>query len=364
MKRLAALLAAALVATSALAEGPSTKPVLQRDGSKVQITGIPEVQWGQTGPATLIGCLTAATSVTEHPATYHDLQAWSGMAFRVRWYRGLKDNSWHGVSPVVEFPEEMNAISKATGWRMEGKGGSAASLAKQITESIDQGLCVLGYVNRSEFDVGFIHGYEEGGRKWLIDDYYQPARAVPATDPHDLLIFLKWSKPELTPREAMLQALRTGVDNWNRGEVPAEQLLGWARDAKLCYGDSAYGQMIQDIEHFKETGMGTGPFTLKHVRAWVGDNLVSSRESAAIFLRRNAKLLGDGPEPHLLAAADGFEKVQKKIGGAAAAKQGFTFDGDWPEAMQQREIAILKECRALDEQAFAELQEAIEKADQ
>jgi hypothetical protein len=363
MKRTAALLFAGLVGFAPAAFAADAPSPVKRDGDKVQITGVPEVQWGKTGPATLIGCLQAATSVTEHPASYDDLQAWSGVAFRIRWYRGLKDNSWHGVSPVVELPEEMNAMAKASGWRFDVKGGPATQFAKEICASIDQGVCVLGYVNKTEYDVGFIYGYEQGAKKWLVDDYYQPARTVPGSDPHDMLVFLKWTKPELTPREAMLQALRIGVENWNRGEVPAEQIASWAHDAKLCYGDSAYGQMILDIEHGKDAPM-TGSFTLRHVRAWVGDNLISSRESAGRYLRKNSKLLGQPAEAHLLAAADAFEQVAHKIGSAARTSQGFTFEGAWPEDMQQREIAILKQCRALDEQAIAELQQAMEKAEE
>jgi hypothetical protein len=74
------------------------------------LEGVPALSWDSGKLCTFIGALEAALAVTEHPHSYTDLMGWSGLAFRIGWYRGDDGSLGCPSAAVGEFPEEMRRV--------------------------------------------------------------------------------------------------------------------------------------------------------------------------------------------------------------------------------------------------------------
>ena len=94
---------------------------VKRENGRVWIEGVPELGWGKNRECTFAGALEATLAVTDRPTGYSDLMGYTGLAFRVRWYRGKIGDRWCPSSPVGEFPQEMEAVQNAIGWQFRAE---------------------------------------------------------------------------------------------------------------------------------------------------------------------------------------------------------------------------------------------------
>ena len=200
---------------------------VRRENGRVWIDGVPELRWGHSGECTFAGALAAALAVTDRPVSYGDLMGYSGLAFRIRWYRRFDQPDWCPSSPVGEFSEEIETVTRAIGWgvRQESEMGkdqpSMERFAPAIRESIDAGRPVVGYPDK-DLNVAVAYGYEEaeGRTAFLWNAYGRSQLRVPAEDVGPWLMFLEAPAEPMAPMAALTQARqrRTGVArDWSRG---------------------------------------------------------------------------------------------------------------------------------------------------
>jgi hypothetical protein len=130
---------------SQLEPPPSADRVRRKDG-RVWIEGVPRLRWGSSAEPTYLGALEAAFRSSERPLELVDLMGDSGLCFRLRW--AIKtDDGWCGSGPCGEWPDEVAALNRATGYVFEWDDPRPmpASHIEKIVHSIDRGEPVLGY---------------------------------------------------------------------------------------------------------------------------------------------------------------------------------------------------------------------------
>jgi RNA polymerase sigma-70 factor (ECF subfamily) len=322
------------------------------------LDNVPTLGWGRQRECTFIGALEAALAPTDHPFKYTDMMGWSGLAFRTRWFGGNEKQRWCTSSPVGEMPEEIEAVSKATGWPLQVEHVGAEDAAgrervrAQMVASINAGRPVLAYDPRLNMDVVF--GYEDGGKTLLLRDYFQPDAPLKLA-PSELgflTLFLGDYTPTMSAREALLQALAIAARNWRRvkfSEGPGEY---W-------YGEAALDRWIADLEEADQFT----PEQRSHlcfVSWWSYVSMHDARQAAAVFLRENAPLLSPEAQPALTRAADLYQKEADLLLTAFTNRDAFIDKPDnWPAEMRQRERDILAQAREIEEAAVSHLEQAL-----
>jgi len=285
------------------AASASKAPSVRRENGRVWIEGVPELRWGQSGECTFAGALAAALFVTPHPVSYADLMGYSGLAFRVRWYRRFDQADWCPSSPVGEFSEEIRTVAGAIGWHVDqesqmGKDQPQMNYAAPaLRESIEDGRPVVGYPD-SVLDVGVAYGYEEaeGRTTFLWNAYGRSGLRVPAEKVGPWLMFLRTRGKPMGPRAALMQALTT--PNWRRKRLdPFQPKPG--QDAAYLYGFDALRQWRNDIGQAEEFPPEQRK-NLFFVSWWCFDCLVDARRGREVSertRRRTGRSGQAGPGP-------------------------------------------------------------------
>jgi hypothetical protein len=351
-------------------KGESIMAEIKKENGKVWIENIPILQWGKSGENTFAAALASALSVTEHPYTYAQLMGYSGLAFRLRWYRRTDTPDWCPSSPVGEFSEEIQTIQDATGWkffqefRMGQEHPTMEDLTDEMTASIDRGFPVLGYA-RGNLDVCVMHGYQkkEGDLKLIWDSFWwdDPAPLAPDEVGPWLLILRDFADP-MGEKERFLNGLQTR--NWRRKDMEG---YGHGIDGKQCkylYGDDAFQTWIDDIRNADN-------FTLEQrkklffVSWWVFDSLWDARRQASDFLNDNSRLLGEEAEPSINRAAEYYRNAAGLMNDALQSKvlflgpwTGKKFE-DWTPEIRKGEADLLDRIWALDKKAVKEIDSAL-----
>ena len=332
------------------------------------LEAVPTLGWGRDRECTFIGALEAALAVTPHPYPYSDLMGCSGMAFRVRWqHRNRPEDGWCPSCTVGEFPEETEAVSRATGWQFrhvthfDDPAPDMARYAPEIVAAIDAGRPVVGYPDH--WNVAVVHGYEDGGKAFLWRDYVKPGPStrLPADQTGRWLMFLEAHTGPPAEREAVAEALRLAVRHWRRGRGPGPQ------DSYL-YGDAAYAQWIADLgatAGFLEEQRGAVFF----LGWWSFSTLLDARLAATAFLRDHLGALGEEARRELQRALDTYERevalLQRPFreGGAfLGAWSGKSLE-HWTPEVREREQQVLREARGLEAEAVTHLEAALQAAE-
>jgi len=336
---------------------------VKRDGKKVRLAGVPTLGWGQGKECTFAGALESALAVTEHPYKYADIMGLTALAFRVRWFQGHTGQRWCPSSPVGEFPEEMEAIQKATGWRfrLENLLGQAhpqvERFAPDIKSAIDAGRPVLAY--GTKLNVATVYGYEAGGKVFLLRDYVngEPPLKLDASKIGPMLIFLREHARPMDPRGALIEVLSTAVRNWRREPMPSEK-------GKYWYGDAALAAWIKDLGQADKLQQKDRE-NLFFVSLWNYNCLFDARKTACVFLKESAKLFKEEGAEALERAAAQYEKQDKLFGAVFGTKDAFfgPWSGksikDWSAAVRKREQEVLAEAREIETIAIAEIEKAL-----
>jgi hypothetical protein len=325
------------------------------------IEGVPSLAWGKK-ECTFAGALEAALAATGHPYAYSEIMGLTGLACRVRWFQGHTGQRWCASSPVGEFPEEIAAIQRASGWqlRVENLVGQEdprmERFAPDIVASLDAGRPVLAY--GEALNMAVVYGYEEGGKTLLLRDYSKgDARfAVPASKLGPFLIFLRDPAEPLPARDGLREALGVAVRNWHREPLVAEKGPYW-------YGDSALAKWAEDLSQ-------VDPLTqdqkenLFFVSSWNFKSLFDARQAAVSFLEDGASILeGDGRRALERAAGLYEQEVEFLRPPLEKTEVFFCLGGkplkDWSRDVRQREGEILSQCREREGAAVGEIESAL-----
>jgi hypothetical protein len=339
---------------------------VKRDGGQVWIEGVPTLGWGKRKECTFAGALEAASAPTPHPCKYEDVMAWTGLAFRVRWFRTHDGKGWCPSSPVGEFDEEIDAAQKATGWRFRVEARMdrqnaphMENLAPDIAASIDAGRPVLAYAEQLNMDV--IYGYADGGKTFLLRGYFKGEQplVLKAAEIGPMALFLKEHIAPPARRAALADGLRIAVRNARRAGEPFHGVKGLYH-----HGDEALRLWADDLgrvdgldEKQREN--------LFFVSWWCFDALWDARRSAADFLAAEAATVDGEARAALERAAGLYRREADRCAAAFRARDAFLGPwtgkaiGDWTPEVRGRERQILGELRRLDAAAVADLEKAL-----
>ncbi len=328
--------------------------------SKV-IEGVPPLGWGKRMECTFAGALSSALAATDHPYSYCDIMGFSGLAFRVRWFRGHDGRSWCPSSAVGELPEETAAVEAATGWRFRQEwhwsDPQMERFAPDVAAAINADRPVLVYA--PDMNVGVAYGYEDRGKKVLMRDYMkgeEPA-SVQLSKLGPMLIFLTDHVDPLPRREAVVEALRIAARNWRRDPVPSAK-------GKYHYGQGALTSWQEDIAQ-AGTFSDDERSSMFHPNWWNFCSLEDARWAAVRFLKDSAAVLEGGAAEAVKRAAALYEQEAKLLTSVFDAKDAFLggWSGKdikaWTDDVRQREREILSQAREIESPAIGEIEEAL-----
>ena len=319
---------------------------VRRDDNRVWIDGVPSVGWDKH-QCTYAGALEAAMAVTQRPVSYTHIMGTTGLAFRTRWFQGRVGQKWCPSSPVGEFPEEIEATQKATGWPMNvicvPDNPKMERFTKDIIDSIDAGRPVPAYEPGLNVDV--IYGYKDGGITVLLKDYFKGDIELPVDKLGWMLFFLRDPVEPLSKREAFLQGLRIAVKNWQREPWPSEK-------GEYLYGGAALARWAEDLG--KLDGLNQGDKgNLQFVSNWCFSSMWDARAAAASFLEQNVNELGGDAKPAIQRALELYRRESNLLKDVVTGNQ--------PDARRRE---FLGEARKLEAAAIAELKAALATLDQ
>ncbi len=311
------------------------------------IANIPPLKWGAGRECTFAGALESALQGTQFPCDYDTIMGATGLAFRTRWFRGNDGKTWCGSSPVGEFPEEIAAARKATGWELRSElrrefAKGIEEFVPEILASISEGKPILSY--GSAMDMCVIHGYEDGGKTLLMHDYMQAEDTV-RMKPSDIpafLIFLGEHGKQPTPREVLVEGLRTAVKNFRR-EPYCESQKG-----RYLFGGEALGGWAEDIGLHDELSDEQRP-NLFLVSCWCFSSLIDARTAAVRFLRENG----------VDAAAERYQREVDLLGNKDAFLVSGKTVADWTPEVRERERKLLAQAREIEGEAIAEIEKTL-----
>lgn len=330
---------------------------LPEDFGRRIISSIPVLAWGSNRECTFAGALESALSVTAYPCGYETIMGGTGLAFRTRWWKANDGTGWCASSPVGEFPEEIEAAGKVTGWpiRIECHLGDPDAhmerFAPDITASIDKGIPVLGYDEHN--NVSVICGYEDEGRTILMRDYFRGDQTsrIEANKLQPFLLFLTDYIGAASRKDVLKMALDLAVENFSWADpVPHPNQLG-----KYHYGKYAFSKWADDIAHYDDYTREERE-KLFFVSWWNLDCLYDARVAAETFLRRNLDLAD------LAGTADLYlEEVKVLHQNSVEYKEAFlgpwtgkSID-DWTPDVRQREIDLLGRICEIETQAIGSI---------
>jgi hypothetical protein len=251
--------------------------------SRKILDNVPVLAWGRGRECTFIGALEAALAATKHPFSYSNLMGYSGLAFRVRWWKPARDIKWCPSCAVGEMEEEIESVSKGTGWNLKvelnADDASKKESVQKIIASLNAGKPVLAYDDR--MDMAVVYGFDDGGDKLLFRDYHkgESPHILPASQIGWLVIYLDDYRPVPSRRDVFHESLKMAVRNWNRD-------IGKSGPGEYWYGRTALAKWREDltlVDSFSEKERET----LFFVNWWNFTTLFDARKAAIQFLNDN-----------------------------------------------------------------------------
>jgi RNA polymerase sigma-70 factor (ECF subfamily) len=326
------------------------------------LEGVPGLAWGKGKDCTFAGALEAAMAVTEHPYSYSDLMGFTGLAFRVRWFKGPDGQGICPSCAVGEMKEEIAAAQRATGWKLRvevHQGENMEQYAPQIVASINEGKPVAAYTDY--LDMSVVYGYGESGRTLFFRDYNRGQKLqLPAAKLGWMWLVLGEYRPVLSRQQAVIEALKIAVHNWRRE-------VGTEGPGDYWYGPAAYRAWSDRLAHHDAMAEDRRKL-LSHVNQFNFIALVDARRAAVAFLQENAPVLNEQARPALVRAAEVYEQAVTFLKSKRAAKTAcFAAPTDkarqnWSDDVRRQEMEILAEAERRDADAIAELDRALSLA--
>jgi hypothetical protein len=332
------------------------------------VAGVPPVGWAQGKDCSLIGALEAALAPTEYPYTYAQLMGYSGLAFRTCWSADPGDEQtlwstdrWHPVG--ADGPEEVTAISRATGWKLRFEGvpedlqdPQRHRLITDIVMSINHGLPVVMGRNSA---VACVHGYHIHSMDLFGRDYHNPDEEqvrVNANDGsfHSPFVFLDGHAEGLDRREAFLEGLRIATRNAAREEEDG-----------FCYGLDALTAWAQDVSGYDGYTQGEQKL-LRAANWWSIMHLADARQAAVQLLATHSDLLGEAGQVAADNALVAYREEAALVGSFLEANRHYVTwwggidDGEWDAATRKAQVELLGQCGELEAGALKALADVLE----
>jgi hypothetical protein len=262
---------------------------------------------------------------------------------------------------VGEFPEELEAARKATGWalRVESEADGMARLAGDILSSITAGRPVLAY--DESLNVAVVFGAEDEGRTVLMHDYFhgdEPVRRRTA-DLKMMVIFLGEHSEPISERDGALQGLGMALRfHQMRHDPPGNEEKGY------WHGATALEKWAGDLGLF-DTLTDWERDSLFMVNWWNFEGMADARLHAAPFIRKAIPLFPDAARDHLEQAATVYENEARKL--RAVLYGGECFTGpwtsrtikDWTRATRQAEQELLGCAAEVETDAMKHIEAAL-----
>jgi hypothetical protein len=334
------------------------------------VDGTPPVGWMQGKDCTFVGALEAALAPTACPYSYIDLMGYSGLAFRTRWFHNSEHaetpwgtQRWHPVSPHGEGPDEIAALTRATGWQLrreelpkDRNDPAYQHLVTDLVLSLDAGLPAVIGLNT---DLATVYGYHIWSMNLILRDYQRPEQEDVRTQANDAgfqspVIFLDRHEEPLEPPEALLASIRLAVRNATR--EPSDGFM---------YGPAALRTWRDDL-------LGHDTYTddernlLFLANWWSLMHLVDAREAAVAFLEGNADLLTGDSRAALVRALDGYRQEARLLRDFADEHLDFIqwYGGtkqasDWDEDTRQAQAELLAKAAELEGEAAKAFEEVL-----
>jgi len=355
-KKLKAILAATAKEMIPVVQEVFNEHKLPEKFAEKVLENVPTLAWGKGKECTFAGALEAAMAVTEHPYKYSDIMGFTGLAFRVRWFKGPDGQGICPSCAVGEMEEEIAAAERATGWPL--KIEVHCDDRQRIVESINAGRPVPAYDGTE--DMAVVYGYSEGGRKFLVRDYHKgdQAQELDAGKIGWLWLILGERKAGLSRREAVIEGLRIAVHNWRRE-------VGREGPGDYWYGPAAYRAWSGHLARYDSLPNDKRKL-LGHVNWWNMFTLIDARRSAVASLDENAGLLDGQIRKGMLEASSIYKQASAFLESEVLAKGGcfLLFArgkslADWTPDIRHRETELLTEAERYDAPAIAELDKAL-----
>jgi hypothetical protein len=331
--------------------------------NQVSVPGVMTLGWGRHKETTYVGALESALSVTDRPYRYEELMAVSGLAFRIRWWRGVdgEGQQFCPSSPVGEFKPEINRLGEAIGWeqsvdvrfgRPNGQYGFEDTLPR-IQASIDAGVPVLCY--GKNMDVSVVYGYVKNSDDLILMDYcgigdQETVMSVSQIGP--LVICFGEKTAPCEGSEWLKRALLAAVENWeNKG-------LESKKPGKYFLGERAILKWIEDLEMWEN-------MDIKHRREmfhphwWTFSCLYDARRAAVSFLKDQIEKDESKLANELKPIADIYQKEECLLSRTFQKKDlflgpwtGRQFE-EWDSQVRFGEVKTFREFLILEDQAIS-----------
>lgn len=340
---------------------------IRRDQGRVWIADVPRLRWGSSPEPTYIGALEAAFRHAERPLDVTTLLGDSGLAFRLRWATRDGGDAWCGSGPCGEWPEEVAALNRATGYVYEwdppeaGAAGSPEHRAL-IVESIERGWPILGFARH--MDMAVFYGYEDEGRRLLVSDYWatEEPSLVALAEAKSVAFFLRRVDASASRVDAVRAGLTLALSRFRAGVVERDPITG----ATYHYGEAGYRRWRHDLGRAASLGdaQRAGLFFLN---GWTFSALHSGRSKhAARYLRSAVEQLPAAREA-LEEAAACYDAMRERLGAWDPADPTFGFVKQlkvesWTPEVRAREIALLEALEELDARAMSAIERALAAA--
>ncbi|MEM6552604.1 MAG: hypothetical protein AAF750_10825 [Planctomycetota bacterium] len=339
---------------------------VRREGGRVWIDGVSALKWGQNPDPTYIGAMDAAFCGSETPLDVTTMMGDSGLAFRLRWARGVSDERWCGSSPVGEWPLERETLGRATGKRFEWSfpDAEADKPVERIVSEIEAGRPILAYGKK--LDVSVIYGYEAGGARVLLSDYWADREPF-VMETSAICGVTAWLVEEVEPlarSEAFAAGLRLAVRRWGEGteDEPYEPTT------RFYYGPLAYEEWVADLRR-ADTLTEEQRENLYFLNGWNYSSLhVTRRDHAGAYLRANAECLAERVRRQVDAAASVYEEAGRYLSAWDPKDDRFGFAkgkpaSGWTAEVRASEIEWLEGLAELDRRAMGHMRRAVSALD-
>ncbi|MCC6729006.1 MAG: hypothetical protein IT208_06665 [Chthonomonadales bacterium] len=329
---------------------------VERGEGRAVVRGMGALERGRGEACTFVGALASALKTTEHPYRYVDLMGLSGLAFRARWSNDDTATKWCPSCAVGEMPDEMDALSRLTGWelRVETHANSTApdpTRAERLRAALEAGRPVLTYAGST--DVALACGFEDGGRTLLVWRYGSgdaPTR-LPAERLGPMQVYLgRWRRPPGLAT-ALREALCLAVRNARR-----ERHDGGIAGREYWYGDAALAAWIRDLERWDGLAEASRQ-ALRGLHRWVLGSLYDARKAAVSFLRDWSLATDGAPRAALTRAADRYAAEVTLLESVLPPPGD---EPDWGLAGRADAVSALRRTRRMEVEAVGDLSRAAE----
>lgn len=343
---------------------------VRRKNDRVWIEGVGRLRFGEERDNQFIAAMTVMLRAMGEAADYDTLMGYSGAAFRLHFW----DKELCPSSPDLlgGFNHALSA-AEALGYRVEIVRCDGADqkrqreLRQKIAASIDRGVPVIANNLMGHGSYEVIVGYENGGTVLLArayddpDDSYSQGRSWPGT-----LVFVENKRTPLAPRAVTMRSLDIAVE--------LAETASYERDGKQWSGFAAYDRWIAELkkdEEFAKLSAQRSTY-LADANGWIYLALADARGAAARYVRKIAGDFDGAAAAHFQAAADRYQQIREKLSaGRRYAPASWQLPGErwsryvphpeappvagWTKEMRDGELAVLQECKALEQGAVAEI---------